>query len=190
MQQNIKADSMPRIKTKDFVFNNQAAGLYPLVTDIIAYIQKHAQVNEGTQAKLKMILVELLTNALKHTSQSIAIIKVELTEGSIVIQKTDTGNGLAIQCDNNLLEWPLPGVHHAGTIITIYNNSNAVLKAKLQDNCNLQFFIEETSETDPIDINSLAEHFGLMIITRAANTFTYCFDIDNCSNNFFISLTT
>lgn len=180
---------MPDINTKTFVFNNQADDLYPLVIEITTHIQQHAKVNETTQAKLKMILVELLTNALKHARQSITTIKVELTGNGIVIQKTDTGNGLAIQCGNNLLEWPLPGVHHTGTVITIYGDSNAVLKVKLHDNCDLQFFIEETPVGGPIDINSLAEHFGLMIITRAADTFTYHFDIDTCSNNFVVSVT-
>jgi anti-sigma regulatory factor (Ser/Thr protein kinase) len=180
---------MPDINTKTFVFNNQADGLYPLVIEITTYIQQHTKVNEATQAKLKMILVELLTNALKHASQTTTTIKIELTGGDrIVIQKTDTGNGLAIQCGNNLLEWPLPGVHHTDNIITIYSDSNATLKAKLKDNCNLQFFIEEIEEAGPIDINNLAEHFGLMIITRAADTFTYHFDINTCSNHFVVSI--
>lgn len=180
---------MPGINTKNFIFNNQADGLYPLVMDVLTYIQQHAKVSEATQAKLKMILVELLTNALKHAHPSATTIKVELTGDRILIQKTDTGNGLTIHNDNGLLEWPLPGIHHAGNIIAIYSDSKAVLKAKLQDNCNLQFFIEETEETGPIDINSLAEHFGLMIITRSCDAFTYKFDIDTCSNNFIISIT-
>lgn len=180
---------MPGIHTKNFVFNNQADGLYPLTIEVVKYTQQHTQISETTQANLKMILVELLTNALKHARQSDTTLKIELTGDKINIQKTDSGNGLAISSGDNLLEWPLPGMHYAGNIITIYNDANAMLKAKLQDNCNLQFFIEETEEINPIDINNLAEHFGLMIITRSCDTFTYHFDIDTCSNNFIASLT-
>jgi anti-sigma regulatory factor (Ser/Thr protein kinase) len=180
---------MPDVNTKTFVFNNQADGLYPLVMDIVAYIQQYTKVSEATTAKLKMILVELLTNALKHAGQSTTTIKVELTGNKVIIQKTDTGNGLAIRFGDSLLEWPLPGVHHAGHTITVYNDSNAVLKAKLQDNCTLQFFIEETEGTGPVDINTLAEHFGLMIITRSCDVFHYHFEIDTCSNNFIVSIT-
>ncbi|MES2062083.1 MAG: ATP-binding protein [Bacteroidota bacterium] len=179
---------MPDINTKAFVFNNHADGLYTLVTDMITYIQQHAQVSEATTARLKMIMVELLTNALKHANQSATAIKVELTGDKVSIQKKDSGNGLAILCGDNLLEWPLPGVHHAGEIITIYSNGDATLKANLKDNCTLQFFIEETENADPVDINTLAEHFGLMIITRACDAFTYHFDVDTCSNNFIVSI--
>jgi len=179
---------MPDINTKTFVFDNHADGLYPLVTDMIAYIHQHAQVSEATTQRLKVTMIELLTNALKHASQSATAIKVELTEDKVSIQKKDTGNGLAIFCHQNFMEWPLPGVHHTGKVITIYSNGDATLKANLKDNCTLQFFIEETENTDPVDINTLAEHFGLMIITRACNTFTYYFDVDTCSNNFIISI--
>jgi anti-sigma regulatory factor (Ser/Thr protein kinase) len=179
---------MPDINAKNFVFNNKADGLYTLVTDVIEYLQQHAEISESTQAKLKMILVELLTNALKHANQSNTILKVELAGDRIIIQKTDTGNGMAIHNGDDLLEWPLPGIHHAGNIITIYNDSNTLLKAKLQDNCNLQFFVEETEEADPIDINSLAEHFGLMIITRSCDVFMYNFDINTCTNNFIVTM--
>jgi anti-sigma regulatory factor (Ser/Thr protein kinase) len=180
---------MPDINTKTFLFNNHADGLYPLVTDMIAYVHQYAQVSEAITARLKMIMVELLTNAIKHANQSTTAIKVELTGNKVSIQKKDPGNGLAILCGENLLEWPLPGVHHAGKIITIYNNGDTALKAKLKDNCNLQFFIEETENVHPVDINTLAEHFGLMIITRACDTFTYHFDVDSCTNNFIGSVT-
>nr|WP_067058796.1 ATP-binding protein [Mucilaginibacter sp. L294] len=179
---------MPDINTKTFVFNNHADGLYPLVTDMIAYIHQHTKVSEATTARLKMTMVELLTNALKHANQTTTAIKVELKGDKVSIQKKDTGNGMAILCGENLLEWLLPGMHHAGKIITIYSNGDATLKATLKDNCTLQFFIEETENTDPVDINTLAEHFGLMIITRACDTFTYHFDIDTCSNNFIVSI--
>jgi len=135
-----------------------------------------------------MILVELLTNSLKHSGQDNTVLKVGTAGNKISIRKTDTGNGLAVRCGENLLEWPLPGRHHTDEIITIYSDSSAVLKAKLHNNCCLRFFIEETEETNPVNISSLAEHFGLMIITRACDTFDYEFDIDTCTNCFTVTL--
>ncbi|RYU92109.1 ATP-binding protein [Mucilaginibacter terrigena] len=177
---------MPGTVSKKYVFNNNADGMYPLVLTIIEDL---GQINEHTAFKVKMILVELITNSLKHSGQGDTTIAITASGNIITIKKTDTGNGLAVRCGNNLLEWPLPGKHHAGKIITVYNDSSAVLKAKLHNNCMLLFFIEETEETDPIDINSLAEHFGLMIITRACDKFEYGFDIDTCTNSFTVSLT-
>jgi anti-sigma regulatory factor (Ser/Thr protein kinase) len=177
---------MPDTVIKKYVFNNNADGLYPLV---LAIIEDIGGVDEETAFRLKMILVELLTNSLKHSGEDETTLEVTASGHNIIIKKTDTGNGLVVRCGDYLLEWPLPGNHHAGKIITVYNDSGAVLKARLQNNCCLEFFIEETEELDAIDINSLAEHFGLMIVTRACDTFEYAFDIDTCTNSFTVSLT-
>jgi anti-sigma regulatory factor (Ser/Thr protein kinase) len=179
---------MPGSRSKKFVFNNDADGLYPLVLAVIEYVRQNIQIDESTEFKLKMILVELLTNSLKHSGQDNTVLKIGTAGNKTSIRKTDTGNGLAVRCGENLLEWPLPGKHHTDEIITIYSDSSAILKAKLHNNCCLRFFIEETEETNPINISSLAEHFGLMIITRACDTFDYEFDIDTCTNRFTVTL--
>ncbi|MDB5126255.1 ATP-binding protein [Mucilaginibacter sp.] len=179
---------MPGSVSKKFVFNNNTDGLYPLVLAVIEYVRQNIQVDESTEFKLKMILVELLTNSLKHSGQDNTVLKIRTAGNKISIRKTDKGNGLAVRCGENLLEWPLPGRHHTDEIITIYSDSSAILKAKLHNNCCLRFFIEEVEETNPVNISSLAEHFGLMIITRACDTFDYEFDIDTCTNNFIIAL--
>jgi anti-sigma regulatory factor (Ser/Thr protein kinase) len=177
---------MPGTHSKKYLYSNNADGLYPLVLTIMEDI---GQVNDGASFKLKIILVELLTNSLKHSGQDKTTIEVTASGNNITIKKTDTGNGLAVRCSDYLLEWPLPGMHHTNKVLIVYTDAGAILKAKLSDNCNLHFFIEESEETDTIDINSLAEHFGLMIITRACDVFEYRFDIDTCTNIFTVSLT-
>ena len=179
---------MPGAQSKKFVFNNHADGLYPLVTEVIEYIIQKEKIADDTIAKLKLVLVELLTNSLKHSGGEKTTIEVATKGDQITIKKTDSGNGLAIRCNGNLLEWPLPGKHHANRVLTVYTDANVILKAKLTNNCCLQFFIEETEQTGPLDINALTEHFGLMIITRACQTFVYEFDIDSCTNNFTASI--
>lgn len=189
-QLNVKANMMPGAQSKKFVFNNHADGLYPLVTEVIAYITQKEKISDDTISKLKLILVELLTNSLKHSGGEKTTLEVATNGTQLTIKKTDSGNGLAIRYEENLLEWPLPGKHHANRILTVYTDSNAILKAKLTNNCCLQFFIEETEQTGPLDINALTEHFGLMIITRACHTFGYEFDIDSCTNTFTASINT
>ncbi|MFA6248892.1 MAG: hypothetical protein WC615_18255 [Mucilaginibacter sp.] len=180
---------MANTTTQKFVFNNQADGLYPLVTDVMAHITQQQKTDEDTITKLKLVLVEFLTNSLKHSGAEETTIEITTTGNQITIRKTDRGNGLAIRCNGNLLEWPLPGKHHANRVLTVYANADAILKAKLTNNCGLQFFIEETEQTGQLDINTLTEHFGLLIITRASNTFAYEFDIDSCTNSFTASVT-
>lgn len=168
-----------------FVFNNIADEIYALAMAVIEYT---GQKDDATVSKLKMILVELLTNSLKHSGQEESIIEVETSGNNITIKKIDAGNGFALRCGDNLMEWPLPGRHHTDEIVTIYSDNGAILKANLESNCALQFFIEEAEEPGIIDIDSLSEHFGLMIITRSCDKFTYTFDIDTCTNTFSVSL--
>jgi two-component sensor histidine kinase len=179
---------MAAAQSKKFVFNNHADGLYPLVTEVIEYITQKEKIGDDTVSKLKLVLVELLTNSLKHSGGDKTTIEVATKGNQITIKKTDSGKGLTIRCGENLLEWPLPGKHHANRMLIVYTDANAVLKAKLTNNCCLQFFIEETEQTGPLDINALTEHFGLMIITRACQAFVYEFDIHSCTNNFTVSI--
>ncbi|MBB5394713.1 HAMP domain-containing histidine kinase [Mucilaginibacter sp. AK015] len=175
---------MHNASLKKFAFNNLAESLYPSMIDIIDHITNTGKVSDSTVSKLKLVLVEMLTNSLKHSGGGETIIEVAVTGAQIAIKKIDTGNGLTISSNQNLMVWPLPGKHYGNKVITVYTDASAILNARLTNNCRLQFFIEEVTETGPLDINTLTEHFGLMIITRACDTFTYEFDIDTCTNNF------
>lgn len=181
---------MPEIISKDFIFNNHAGELYLLAVDIIDHV-KETGISENTESKLKMILIELLTNSLKHAKHNQTLINVTLNGDEITLKKMDGGNPLCLASAEGLLEWPLPGRHHTGKVIPVYADIDSVLKCRLHDNCRVAFFIEETELTNAADsdINNLTEHFGLMIITRACGLFEYEFNIENCTNNFIVTLT-
>jgi anti-sigma regulatory factor (Ser/Thr protein kinase) len=185
---------MPGESSKKFVFNNNADALYPLSMDIVEYVKQKINPDEAVIQKLKMVLIELLTNAIKHSGNNEAIIEVSTTANSIILKKTDQGNTFATNTNTNSikLEWPLPGNHHTGRVVSIYGDDNYTLKGKLENNCNISFFIEEDINTEVVDnaILFLPEHFGLMIITRACKSFMYQFDIDTCTNNFIATINT
>lgn len=188
----VKHCNMPRELSKKFVFNNNADVLYPLSADIVEYVKQKVNPDEATIQKLKMVLIELLTNAIKHCGNSETIIEVSTTAHSIILQKTDQGNTFATNTNSIEMEWPLPGNHHTGRVVNIYGDDNYTLKGKLEDNCSINFFIEEHINIEVVDnaILFLPEHFGLMIITRACKSFMYQFDIDTCTNNFIATINT
>ena len=77
-------------------------------------------------------------------------------------------------------------------IINIYGDNYCTLKGNLENNCNINFLIHEHEDTKEMaDATiTLPEHFGLMIITRACNSFLYEFDVDTCTNNFIATINT
>ncbi|MDB5286763.1 MAG: hypothetical protein JWR05_1712 [Mucilaginibacter sp.] len=183
---------MPGESFKKFVFTNNADALYPLSVDIIDHLKQQVSPDEAAIQKLRMVLIELLTNAIKHSGNNETIIEVSTTAHSINLKKTDQGNTFAFTTDGVKLEWPLPGNHHMGRVVSIYGDNNCTLKGNLENNWSINFFIEEHADTEAMDnaITSLPEHFGLMIITKACDNFTYKFDIDTCTNNFIATINT
>lgn len=172
---------------KTFIFNNTADEMYPLMTDAIAYLEEHTSLDDVTASKVRMVLVELLTNAIKHSGNKGTDIGIELCKDRIIITKTDEGYPLNIFADGVDLNWPLPGIHHGGRIINVYGDGNLLLKGLLEGNCVVKFFVKEGSVEE--NINNLPEHFGLMIMAQVSDSFTYEFDINNCSNKFKASIT-
>lgn len=176
---------MPVIN-KRFTFNNQADDLYLSIVEITGAINQVVAVSDGVNFKIKIILTELLTNAIKHAGCSTTTIDFAVNGTELTITKSDSGEAFSATVDGINREWPLPGRHIKQQLIKVYGDDNSALMVKIENNCDVSFFIEEQlpDNINCGDVNQLPEHFGLMIIARAADQFKYHFDIDSCANNF------
>jgi two-component sensor histidine kinase len=173
--------------SKSFIFDNTAGELYPLTMDVIDFLRQDGRVNDALVRKLKLVLMELLTNSLKHSGGEQNNIQVEVFADEITIIKSDKGNTLKIYSGGIKYEWPLPGNHQCGRTICIYSDGTANINGVIKNNCSVQFLVEDADDRG-LAIESLPEHFGLMIIARACNTFSYEFDIDTCTNKFIATI--
>ncbi|RWY50316.1 ATP-binding protein [Mucilaginibacter gilvus] len=169
--------------SKQLIFNYAADELYPLVLEGVHFLQQKTAMEDGVLPKVKLVLMELLTNALKHNGGAQTEVWLQVDKGNIIIKKTDKGNPLVIHCGGINHEWPLPGNHQAGRKVCIYSGNGSNLNAAVKNNCLVQFLVEETGPEET-DLLRLPEHFGLMIIARACSRFAYEFDIDTCTNTF------
>ncbi|TFF39571.1 hypothetical protein [Mucilaginibacter psychrotolerans] len=179
---------MPVVETSKFVFGNKAEQLYPLTMEILGHIENEVAIDEETAQKARMVLIELLTNAIKHGGAAECTLEVIAAEDKVIIKKSDIGEALVIRSEGALYQWPLPGVHQGGRSITIYGDGICNLKGSLANSRRVRFFIEENIKPNAGEIRNLPEHFGLMIITRACQAFEYEFDIATCTNNFTATL--
>lgn len=169
--------------SKSFIFNNTAAELYPLTMAVVDFLKQERSVGQNEIQKVKLVLMELLTNSLKHCGGVQTTIEAAVSNERIILTRTDAGNPIAITSDGCRLEWPLPGNHHAGRTIYFYGDDSGTLSGALKNNCHIQFFIEETGNNET-DMLNLPEHFGLMILTKASSSFEYEFNIDTLTNKF------
>jgi len=183
-------NSMAAEISRKFIFDNQAESLYALTVEMTDHVKLHVNPDEAILLKLRLILVELLTNAVKHSVGQESVIEIIHLPGKINIKKSDIGATLSLRSEGVTYDWPLPGRHYKNSVISIYGDDTCTLKGKLTNNCRIAFSIEENVMENSYESNvrNLTEHFGLMIITRACDSFEYEFEIDNCTNHFIATL--
>jgi anti-sigma regulatory factor (Ser/Thr protein kinase) len=162
---------------KKFVFNNETEGIYPLTVQIISYIQNIAKdiVDDDAGFRIKIILLELLTNSLKHMGDDVTRIGIDLKNDKLYISKQDKGRPLQINTRQALLTWPLTNSKFARNEIAIYGDGFGTLKGRVKNSNQLEFFTEDfdVQYVDKETIIGLNEHYGLMIIARASDAFSY-----------------
>lgn len=173
---------------KKFIFNNETEGIYPLtlqITDYIKNIAKHL-IDDDVSFRIRTILIELLTNSLKHHSNHVTQIEVSLKNNKLYLKKLDKGNPLQIKTTHDLLKWPLPAGTPAKSEIAIYGDDFGTLKGRLKNSNKLEFYTEDVNlqYVDREVIKGLNEHYGLMIITRASDVFKYEYKPGTGANNF------
>jgi anti-sigma regulatory factor (Ser/Thr protein kinase) len=128
--------------------------------------------------KAKIITTELLTNSLKHAGVNSTIIDVKISEHDLRILKVDFGTPLS------LIQKHYP----INTKIPISNDILHTLYAILDSGKNIHFFCDEINMEDILAVENIVEHFGLLIITKAADKFTYHYNEQTKENLFEITI--
>jgi two-component sensor histidine kinase len=151
-------------------FNHHTAGaaLTPMLQQMLDFVIDNLPVHLHTDDlhfRVKMIITELLANAMKHSGTSNSLFTISIDDDQIVIKKTDAGKPL------QLLQSPAASGNKVLVACDILHN----LFATFTGPGGLTFTAEDKAPLQ-ININEVPEHFGLLIITKAATHFTYQFD--------------
>jgi two-component sensor histidine kinase len=168
-----------------FKFPNSAQSLVSSLRHILDFISGNLPRNaDGAKVnfKLKVIVTELLNNALKHAESAETRIHVLIGEKTIRIEKTDYGNRFdpenLITAKNNT----------PGSRVMLTTDSLNNLYAIIEKDTYVKFYCEENAAAVTPDVNDINEHFGLLIITRSSDEFTYRYDITSGLNTFGVNL--
>lgn len=170
---------------QQMVFTNKEEMIYPFLKDVAAFINtrlpgKAAQI----VFKAKMIITELLTNSIKHANDEFTLIELIANNHQFIIRRTDNGQPFHLNNPENkaaLLKWPLPD--HLESPFKIYSDHLNGLFAHITSPYSLNFYAECYPE-ETVVFPDISEHYGLMIICRASNSFIYELDPVSLKNTF------
>ncbi len=170
-----------------FIFRNTSDELYHLLNDILSYIKNNTLDEEYARisGRCKLVLVELFTNALKHSDADQTVLELQISGDFIRINKTDTGRPFAIQESKYGKAIILPVEYYMlDRKVIIYSDDMASLYCVAESPEKLSFLVQDHDVEIPPIPSNLLEHFGLMIIAKAADRFTFKFDPALGTNNF------
>jgi hypothetical protein len=168
--------------TRQFEFINVSNNLTSALKEMLEFINDNLVENVPAISllfKAKIILTELLTNAVKHSFSRSTLIDICVADNCIVLKKTDHGMPLSLIAYANTGEPRIP----------ITNDILHTLYAIPEGNDTIRFACEEATMDDLVAIERIVEHFGLIIITKASDKFVYQYCESTKANIFTASLT-
>ena len=125
---------------------------------------------EALLHKCKFIITELCTNAIKHSGLQQTIFNIYIENNHLIIKRS--GEGLPFYAntvnDNQLL------IPHAvtDTVILTEDDINKLCVQRIDEH-SVRFYVEDTNTPSAEGQQSMGEHFGLIIICRSSDNFTY-----------------
>lgn len=139
---------------------------------------------ESTIQKCRWILTEFITNDYKHAGSRETVLNIEFFEKQVLIIKEDSGKPMQLRLHSGeAMCWPITAEHFNSKACIIKGELNE-LHVAIDKDGTACFTATASAERDEFDYNNLNEHFGLIIIAKLCNSFTYSFDIANSRNVF------
>jgi anti-sigma regulatory factor (Ser/Thr protein kinase) len=142
-------------------------------------------IDDSLYSRVKWVIAELLTNAVKHSGQEESCLVINIGEESLMLEKEDFGKPLVLTGqDCRSIMWPLENLA-LPIDFPIYHNGMDSLFVRADQAGKATFFVEELPEMAmPGLLSDISEHFGLLIMTKASDAFTYEYDMLNGVNRF------
>jgi len=169
---------------KEFAFTNNKGELALSVDKLLLFLEERlVYCNNYTHliSRSKWIITELLTNAYKHSSSPVIHFKVEIGQSTLFIKKIDQDEPFSITIDNRRKYFPLDFEEDRHIL---HKDDFTILYATLCTEDTLMFTVKDDVDITGKTVYGMGEHFGLIIITRSSDEFTYTYDSGTKTNIF------
>ncbi|QKJ28304.1 ATP-binding protein [Mucilaginibacter mali] len=166
------------------IFPNRADKIYTFIQKVVGFIEQYMPEKVSKVSfNIRVIVTELLTNSIKHTGGGDTGVELILTPTTFTIKKTDEGTPFDIKHDG--AGWPLDeGIKGP---IKIYSDVLNGLYANIVSPYSLSFYTESYADAGE-DHADLSEHYGLIIICRASDSFVYQYNPRSRQNIFTVTI--
>lgn len=164
---------MIAVDSHKFLVPNSESCIIVCLSEIIEFVERHLKYNPSSDYlifKTKIIVAELLNNAIKHTKDAETFIEVSFDSKCINIIKTDFGAPFSKNSIIDFFKRPV------GFKVQISKDDLHELYMVIENQNKIKFMCENTILSSEIDINNLLEHYGLLIMTKTADEFTYSYN--------------
>ena len=146
---------------------------------VINAISRHVFLTAKLQRKIKLILIELVTNSIKHSEDPDALIRLTINHPRLIIEKVDVGLQIKFQGAEQI---PFQEVNKNINVSFSENNSYHI---KIIDQYHFKFI---DSFKENMNIERMPEHFGLYIIIMASDGFEYQHNPKSNENTFIVNV--
>lgn len=147
--------------------------------EVINTLSRHVTITEDIGRKIKLILVELVTNSIKHSEDPHAEIRLTINHPQLTIEKVDVGLQIKFKSADQI---PFEEVNKT---IKVDFTEVSSLHIKIVDPYRFRFL---DAYQENMGIEQLPEHFGLYIITMASDSFEYQHDPRSKENTFIVNV--
>lgn len=147
---------------------------------VLGSILAHRELDVSEQQRIKLILIELVTNTIKHASGADSQIKLCIDHLTLTIHKLE--KGMQIEFISSGQQIPFEEIDK--TISISFSEEN---KHQVKTLGKYEFeFLNPVQHGKEID--SIPEHFGFYIITLASDSFIYQYDPGSKENRYTIKI--
>ena len=170
----------------EFEFDNKAGELVSSLEYMLGHIKGCLPAHAATEDvlfKCKVIITELLTNAIKHPGKGKTLFNIETNEKELTISKTDFGLPLYLINTRNNSARAIAETNKR----LICADPLTSLYANWESENHIRFSSEEGFSGD-FSIEQVMEHFGILIITRSSDEFTYIYHQKTRANVFRVQI--
>ncbi|WP_316788122.1 hypothetical protein [Pedobacter frigoris] len=155
--------------------------IFSFTRTVLQKIMQHKDVSLAEQRKIKLILIELITNSIKHSTDGNSQIKLVIDHPSLSIQKFE--KGLQIEFSSSSQQIPFEDIDKTLKISFSEENRHHIQTLGKYKFKFLNPYLEEG-----LSIEHMPEHFGFYIITLASDSFIYQYDPDDKENRYIVNI--
>ena len=149
------------------------------IVGVLHQLGQYITLTQDLERRVKLILVELITNSIKHSTDPEALLQLTIKHPKLTIEKIDVGLQIVFEGAEQI---PFKEVDKTLQVSFSENNSHDII---VTDHYKFKFL---DNYKDEMSINHFPEHFGFFIITVASDSFEYEHDPEFKKNTFIVQV--